>query len=133
MSLYNMMNGVNLATFVILPMLGKHPDEYPRFRDCFIDDDKIQILTRTGGGNREGYIEEIQMMRNMDEYIDDYDEENDNTYAYWNFSVPTKWKNDFNKIIDGKIKNISEEYITEMKRVFPKLSKEIDKIKENND
>ena len=34
--LYNLINGVNLATFIILPMLGKHPDEYPRFRDCFI-------------------------------------------------------------------------------------------------
>ncbi len=34
MSLYNMINGVNPATFFILPMLGKHPDEYPRFRDC---------------------------------------------------------------------------------------------------
>lgn len=30
-----MINGVNQATFYILPMLGKHPDEYPRFRDCF--------------------------------------------------------------------------------------------------
>lgn len=36
MSLYNMINGVNPATFIILPMLGKHPNEYPRFRDCFI-------------------------------------------------------------------------------------------------
>ena len=29
------MNGVNPATFFILPMLGKHPDEFPRFRDCW--------------------------------------------------------------------------------------------------
>ena len=41
MSLYNMLHGVNPSTFFILPMLGeKHPDEYPRFRDCFIGDDK---------------------------------------------------------------------------------------------
>lgn len=38
MSLYNMLNGVNPCTFLILPMLGKHPDEYPRFRDCFIEE-----------------------------------------------------------------------------------------------
>jgi hypothetical protein len=37
MSLYNMMNGANPATFFILPMLGeKHPEQYPRFRDCFV-------------------------------------------------------------------------------------------------
>lgn len=52
-----MLHGVNPATFLILPMLGKHPDEYPRFRDCFItEDDHILILTRVGGPNRdEGY------------------------------------------------------------------------------
>jgi len=26
-------NGANPSTFFILPMLDKHPDEYPRFRD----------------------------------------------------------------------------------------------------
>ena len=61
MSLYNMLNGVNIATFFILPMLDKHPDEYPRFRDCFIGEDKnsIVVYTRVGGGNRNcGFGEE---------------------------------------------------------------------------
>lgn len=53
MSLYNMINGVNPATFIILPMLGKHPDEYPRFRDCFIKDGMIEVYTRVGGNNRD--------------------------------------------------------------------------------
>jgi len=59
MSLYNMMFGVNQATFYILLMLGKHPEEYPRFRDCFISetehpqyDNMIHIYTRVGGNNR---------------------------------------------------------------------------------
>jgi hypothetical protein len=30
MSLYNMVHGTTQATFFVLPMLGKHPDEYPR-------------------------------------------------------------------------------------------------------
>lgn len=62
MSLYNMICGVNPAAFFILPMLGKHPDEYPRFRDCFVSDDEtsIEVLTRVGGGNR-GYGEEELM------------------------------------------------------------------------
>ena len=39
MSMYNMMHGCNQSTFSILPMLGKHPDKYPRFRDCFCSDE----------------------------------------------------------------------------------------------
>ena len=56
-----MINGVNPATFLFLPMLGKHPDEYPRFRDCFISEDETQkiVFTRVGGGNRNcGFGEE---------------------------------------------------------------------------
>jgi len=47
------MNGVNPCVFFILPMLGKHPEEYPRFRDCFVVDEEhpeydncIHIYTR---------------------------------------------------------------------------------------
>ena len=49
-----MINGVNPATFFILPMVAeKHPDSYPRFRDCFIgklsnsdEDDQFGIQLR---------------------------------------------------------------------------------------
>lgn len=61
MSLYNMINGVNLSAFIFLPMLGKHPNEYPRFRDCFLgeDENSIVVFTRVGGGNRKcGFGEE---------------------------------------------------------------------------
>ena len=80
MSMYNMMNGATPATFIILPMLGKHPDEYPRFRDCFTGDeeqgieDAIIIYTRTGGGNRGDYEEEIKEMQSMKGYQQDYDD-----------------------------------------------------------
>ena len=59
MSLYNLVQGVTSAVFFVLPMLGKHPDEYPRFRDCFLKDaehpeydNHIHVYTRVGGGNR---------------------------------------------------------------------------------
>ena len=61
MSLYNMMMGFNPACIMILPMLGRKSNEYPRFRDCFITDDEQRILiyTRVGGNNRnQGYGEE---------------------------------------------------------------------------
>lgn len=82
MSMYNIFHGANPATFFILPMLGKHPDEYPRFRDCFVERRKftideesglpmmdvkdgggeaeqvICVFTRMGGGNRECWNED---------------------------------------------------------------------------
>ena len=53
MSLYNMMNGFNPACVLIMPMLGRKQEEYPRFRDCFVtEENNIAIYTRVGGGNR---------------------------------------------------------------------------------
>ena len=64
------MNGVNEVSIFVVPMIEpKHPDTFPRFRDCFTDfnqipelynkhrklqgiTDKIILLTRTGGDNR---------------------------------------------------------------------------------
>lgn len=122
MSLYNMLNGVNPATFVILPMLGeKHPDQYPRFRDCFIDGEEIHIYTRVGGGNRNcGFgEEELQAHPN---YLRDEDDDFDSTYATYIFSVPEQWKSDFDKIVAGKLLEISQEYKDRLYKVFPKLT-----------
>src|SRR5688572_8889360 len=100
MSMYNMINGVNTQVIVLfLPMLGKHYDDYPRFRDAFLspmgwklggelgvyvdqlvaDDDipkerYIYIWTRVGGGNRPDYKNEIADLQSMPEYVKDYDD-----------------------------------------------------------
>lgn len=153
MSLYNLLNGVSQATFFILPMLGKHPEEYPRFRDCFIgellnskeekdqfgipqktttDDSVISVYTRVGGGNRESYQSEIKEMQDMPTYVKDYDDDFDSTFATFIFSIPNKWMDDFNKIIEGRIDEISKEYIEEMKRVFPKLAEKFDTMFSKN-
>ena len=93
MSLYNLIYGVSSATFVILPMLGKHPEEYPRFRDCFLEpmgyklenefpimaalerekpaENCIYVFTRMGGGNEETYQKQVDELRAMPEYIED--------------------------------------------------------------
>jgi hypothetical protein len=135
MSLYNMINGANPATFFILPMLGKHPDEYPRYRDCFMSDeehpeydDHIHIYTRTGGGNREFYESENDSMTEMPEFVTDYDDSFDSTYASWIFRVPEKWLEDYTKIRDGNLKEISAEYRAELYRVYPKLASKFDEL-----
>lgn len=121
------MNGVNPATFYLLPMLGKHPDEYPRFRDCFIEDGKIRVYTRTGGGNREEYEVQNQELRDMPTFIRDWDDEEDCTYAYFEFSVPEEWQADFDKFMSSEF-NLSPEYLAQLKKVYPKLA---DKFEES--
>lgn len=135
MSFYNMVKGVNPAAFMFLPMLGKHPTEYPRFRDCFIGDDKrpeyedhIIIYTRTGGGNRQDYIEENNEMRSMSGFVHDYDDDFDETYASWVFQIPERWKSDYDAFVSGRINDVSQEYRDEMVRVYPKLKEKFSEI-----
>ena len=123
-----MMNGVNPATFFILPMLGeKHPDNYPRFRDCFVDNNEINIYTRVGGGNRNCEFGEEELQEHPN-FLRDFDDDYDCTYATYVFSIPDEFKNDFDLITSGKIKEISEMYKERLYKVYPKLKDTFDKI-----
>lgn len=133
MSLYNIVNGVDPSTFFVLPMLGeKHPDEYPRFRNCFTVTDEnggyeIHLLTRVGGNNRgQGYGEEV--LQKHPNYLYDQDVEEDRTYATYVFSVPKEWKKDFEKIAEGRVSEVSLEYQVRLREVFPKLNEKFDII-----
>ena len=66
----------------------------------------------------------------MKDYLDDYDDDFDNTYATYVFSVPEKWKEDFDKIVDGKIRETSLEYQNYLREFFPLLEEKgiFDKI-----
>jgi len=149
MSMYQMMNGVNPATFFFLPMLGiGHPDNFPRFRDCFIakhgwqlleglprmvaeetePSGHIFVLTRTGGGNRDEYAEEINALQSNSNYVGDWDDEFDSTYMTFKFKVPAEWKNDYDLILQEKWTEVSAEYQARLKEVFPKLIGKFDEI-----
>ena len=118
MSLYNLLNGVNQSTFYILPMLGVHPENIPRFRDCFVEDRTIIVLTRVGGNNRNcGYGEE--KLYEHPNFIKTYDSEEDSTYGFYVFSIPEEWEDDFDKLLRGD--RPSEKYIDQMCNVYPKL------------
>ena len=125
-SIYNLMNGVNPATFFFLPMLGKHPDLYPRFRDCFIDNDNktIKILTRLG---HEDYEEEQEIMRSLPNYLSD-DIMDDPTYRIFNYKCPSEWESDWDKIYKGE--KPSDAYIDRMCEVYPKLEEKFRKMYE---
>lgn len=114
-----MMNGVNPAAFLILPMLGRHASEYPRFRDCFLNEEKqIVVLTRVGGNNRNcGYGEEV--LYKDPNFVKTYDNEFDSTYGYYVFNVPDEWKADFDRLLNGE--KPSARYLDQMCKVYPKL------------
>lgn len=129
MSLYNMLVGYSPACIIFLPMLGRKADEYPRFRNCFLSDDneKIEIYTRVGGGNRGcGYGEE-ELYKDPN-FVTTYDDEFDSTYATYVFNVPEKWKTDFKRITNDKWDEVSDEYVAEVKKFYPSLAEKIDEV-----
>ena len=127
--LYNIINGYNIACVLILPMLGRKQEEYPRFRDCFVEDGMIAIYTRVGGGNRGCGFGEEELYKDPN-FIKTYDDDFDNTYATYQFNVPEKWKPDFNKIMDGNAKEVSDDYYNYVKEFYPVLAEKgiIDKV-----
>lgn len=121
MSLYNAIYGFNPACVLLMPMLGRKQEEYPRFRDCFLEDGKIAIYTRVGGNNRgSGYGEE--KLYEDPNYVSTYDDDFDNTYATYLFNVPEKWKSDFDKIVAGNLHDISDEYFKYVCEFYPTLA-----------
>lgn len=123
MSMYNMMFGYSPACVYFLPMLGRKQDEYPRFRDCFLDDDEKHILiyTRVGGNNRNCGFGEEELYKDSN-FVETYDESFDNTYGYYKFSVPEKWREDFERIKGGKFEEVSDDYLNTVKKFYPLLA-----------
>ena len=129
--LYNMVRGFNPACVLVMPMLGRKENEWPRFRDCFVSKDgkRIVILTRVGGNNRDqGYGEEELYKDPL--FVTTYDAEDDNTYGFYEFNVPEKWKRDFEFIVAKKPEKVSDEYVKYLKEFYPKLAESgmIDKV-----
>lgn len=121
MSLYNMLMGFNPACIYLLPMLGRKQEEYPRFRDCFLEDGKIAVYTRVGGNNRGcGYGEE--KLYEDPNFVTTYDDGFDSTYATYLFNVPEKWKSDFDKILNGKVMEVSDDYYNYVCDFYPLLN-----------
>ena len=126
-----MIHGYNPACVFLMPMLGRKQDEYPRFRDCFLSEDcqRIVIYTRVGGNNRDCGFEEEELYEDPN-FVTTYDDDYDNTYGYYEFKVPEKWKPDFDKIVGGKIRDTSDEYQQYLRDFYPILNEKgiFDKI-----
>lgn len=93
MSLYNMLFGRNPQSSLLLAVIGLRENDVERLRDVSVaDDGRIEVYTRTGGGNREDYPNLI--MRRAPGWAGSVDDEFDYTYCTDTFEVPTEWAAD---------------------------------------
>lgn len=115
MSLYNTLFGRNPSSRLLLAMLNLTEGDVGRFRDCYLargarhERDKnfsdalsleelakkplfIIIYTRNGGGNRDDYVGATEHLQSLREYVTDYDDDYDCTYASYEFQVPVVFR-----------------------------------------
>ena len=123
--LYNALFGWNVGAclFLATMLTDENPQEFfPRFRDCWLSDDgeHIVIYTRVGGGNRnDGYGEEE--LYKMPEFVRTWDDDFDSTYGYYEFSVPEKWRDDFERVKLNKFGELSDEFVDHVQGCYPLL------------
>lgn len=70
MSFYNILFSANPMGVHYLKCLGISPNDIPRFRDCYLKDDRIVIFTQTGGSNRDYYESEHLCRKNFPSHFD---------------------------------------------------------------
>lgn len=101
MSLYNRLFGENPDATILLGMLGLTRNSFGRYRDAFLNHDgkAITVITRIGGGNKpdyEGVYKNLKENKYFSHTIPDFI---DNTYQYFIFNVPEKYKFTASKMI----------------------------------
>lgn len=94
MSLYNMIFGISISADVCLHIVGRNIDDIGRFRDAYFikGGNYVNILTRTGGGNREAYEGDNAYLTGGRCYRENHDDEFDCTFAHFVYEVPAHIK-----------------------------------------
>ena len=119
MSLYNQLFGVNEDAPILLGMISVNMQYFERFRDVFLANEGriIRVYTRLGGNNREEYKETWEKIRKHDNYICDFDDGFDETYAYIEFSVPDKFQQTAKMMFKEEPILVSEKFKNEVKEM----------------
>ena len=120
MSLYNYVIGENPDTNNLLYMLKVDRNFFGRFRNVYLSGDgqTIIVYTRLGGPNREYWKEYIDNIRKHKDYIEDWDDDFDETYAYFRFKVPYGYKTKCKSICTGEDpKTVQEQFDEEIRNM----------------
>lgn len=92
MSMFDLAIGNSgLPKEVMFPFLGVPLPEIPRYRDHWLELDGdaivLAVYTRTGGGNREEYAEQIKELCNLPAFMVETDDSYANTYMTFRFRL----------------------------------------------
>ncbi len=100
MTMYDLMFGRNPQSALLLAVVGLREHDVERFRDVAASDDGgvIEVLTRTGGGNREDFPN--LAMRARPEWRASVDDDFDSTYCSDTLEVPECWRWDVIRLVD---------------------------------
>jgi len=128
--MYEMVCNINPDAGRVLNLIGLDPTfliEECRLRDVYLSKDKtkVVIFTRIGGGNRGSYSASIKRLKNFKGYIRDYDDDFDNTYASFEYQIPS------NKLIEVVAFLSSSDTTTggeKLKQSLEKLEKDPDEF-----
>jgi len=108
-SLYNMLFGKNPQSSLLLAVIGLRENDVERLRDVSVaDDGRIEVYTRTGGGNREDYPNFA--LRSAPGWAGSVDDEYDCSYCTDTFDVPPEWATDVAGLADVLTNGLRPEF-----------------------
>lgn len=85
---------------------------FPRFREAVVEEREpwIIVRTRTGGGNREEYYDEINRCKSLPNFDHDEDDDFDRTYMYFWYKIPEKSMKKWRKFAKKTDKEFPDNY-----------------------
>ena len=127
MSLYNMLFGKNSLTPILLATVGLKEVDIQRFRDCSVSDDgkHIEIYSRTGGGNREGYPN--KRMRKNKLWESSVDDDFDCTYCTDLMKIPEEFVDDVALLPSFWENGLRKEFAAHISKTLNRKDKKRDK------
>lgn len=134
MSLYNMIFKENPDADRLLSMLDLERDAFGRYRDVYLsgDGEKIIVYTRCGGDNRFEYDKVFEAIEGHPQYIQDYDDDYDETYCYFEFYVPEQYKREASNMATGtdplNVHEKFEEAMREMQKPGTEAAKRAEEV-----
>lgn len=118
----------NQAAYYILPMLGRHPNNFPGFFDVAVGDDRrpeydhhIHIIVHRDRLYQDNkYLFSLKTDPNFIAYLEDEDYED---YATLVFRIPPFWRLDYIRFVNGDYDEFSDDYKDRVEKIFPELGK----------
>lgn len=132
MALYTQLFGENEDAMAILGFAGLTREMFPRYRDVFLDDKGLTVLvyTRIGGANREYFKDEINKLKLHKQYVCNYDDHHDETYAYFKFNVLPEYVDTAKKVFKEDPVSVWDKFQNHIKKAEDPNSEEHKKDQE---